>query len=699
MSDSENHVPEQTARDSELFARRLIDNLFVFVGVMELDGTLIEANAAPLNAAGISRDDVYGKKFWDCFWWDYSEDVRQQLQEAHERACQGEFVRYDVEVRMADDKPMPIDFQLAPLRNEAGEITHLIPSAVDITERKQAEEALQKLNQTLEQRVDERTVELNTTANRLADLLENLDVIISEWDLQTMRPTFVNERAEEILGYKLADWRDTPDFWRSVLLHPEDRDQAARYCEAETKALQDHEFTYRAKHQDGHTMWIHEIVKVLTDTSGQPSSIACVMIDITTRKRAELNARFLDELNAMLMSERDPAEMIRRTLQDVAAHLNANLVTFAEFSADFEMVTVQQEAIDGRSSVLGSYRVADFLTKQEHESLTTGREYVVDDVTSVSRTEEQMENFRRQQVAAWVMAPLVTENGLKATVAAFSSEPRQWRPDEVQFLRDLSARLFPAVERARAEAALRENEERLESIVEERTSELHDAQAELLKSERLATLGQLAGGVAHEMRTPLGVIRNAVHYLEGSDEALADPEMPALLREMKRAIKSSDHIISEMLDYVREPSRETMVFPIRAAIRQAHELVETPSNVSLQLPDSDDNPQVLGNEDQVTRILANLILNGVQAMPKGGELSVGLERRDEDVCIEVRDTGCGISPENLEKIFDPLFSTKTTGIGLGLAVSRRYAEIHGGSLEAESNAGEGTVFRLVLKAA
>jgi PAS domain S-box-containing protein len=134
---------ETALLESERFTRRVLDNLFAFVGVMSLDGTLIAVNRAPLEAARIQASDVIGKKFWDCYWWNYSEEVQEQLTGAYERAIRGEAVRYDVPVRMAGDSRMWIDFQLAPLRDDDGRITHLIPSAMDLTARRQAQEALQ----------------------------------------------------------------------------------------------------------------------------------------------------------------------------------------------------------------------------------------------------------------------------------------------------------------------------------------------------------------------------------------------------------------------------------------------------------------------------------------------------------------------------------------------------------------------------
>ncbi len=134
---------ERQLRESEAHVRRVLDTLFSFVGVMTPDGTLQEVNRAPLELAGISAEAVLGKKFWDCHWWNYSAAVQAQLREAIESAACGQISRYDVVVRMAGESRMTIDFMLAPMRDSEGRITHLIPSGVDITARKEAEGMLQ----------------------------------------------------------------------------------------------------------------------------------------------------------------------------------------------------------------------------------------------------------------------------------------------------------------------------------------------------------------------------------------------------------------------------------------------------------------------------------------------------------------------------------------------------------------------------
>ena len=182
---------------SEKHLRRVLDSLFIFVGVLTPDGTLIEANKGPLEAAALSPEDVLGKVLWDTYWFNHSPEVQDQLRAAIDRANRGEPSRYDVDVRMAGGVMMTIDFMLVPLRDEAGQIQFLISSAVDISERNQAEKALRKQNERLRLLWETAGILLSTD-NSDAMIQGLFEKISDHLRIDTCLQYMVNEQADAL---------------------------------------------------------------------------------------------------------------------------------------------------------------------------------------------------------------------------------------------------------------------------------------------------------------------------------------------------------------------------------------------------------------------------------------------------------------------------------------------------------------------
>ncbi|MEZ6057598.1 MAG: PAS domain S-box protein [Planctomycetaceae bacterium] len=210
--------------------------------------------------------------------------------------------------------------------------------------------------------------------------------------------------------------------------------------------------------------------------------------------------------------------------------------------------------------------------------------------------------------------------------------------------------------------------------------------------ERLALLGQLAAGVSHEIRNPLGVIRNAAYYLQMIQESL-DEEARASIAEIQQEVERANHIVGDLLDYARESPQRMCRFPVGDRVRQC--IVNTPIHpgISIEFSATSEATEVMADPEQLDRIIQNLIRNAVQATEGGlghgekGVVQVAVQEDGEVVSVDVIDQGTGISPADRHRIFDPLFTTKAKGIGLGLAVSRRYAERNGGTLEVVDHEG------------
>jgi signal transduction histidine kinase len=258
-------------------------------------------------------------------------------------------------------------------------------------------------------------------------------------------------------------------------------------------------------------------------------------------------------------------------------------------------------------------------------------------------------------------------------------------------------------ERKQAEQELHAYSEHLEEMVTERTRELTDTQEKLVRHEKLAVLGQLAGGVGHELRNPLAVINSAIYYLK-----LVQPEASDKVREyhamIEQEVRNSEKIITDLLDFARIKSVDREAVSVSEIVQRVLERYLVPPSVTLSLDLSPYLPKIYADPRHVEQVLGNLVLNACQAMKDGGQLSVisrqasvvsdQLPIPNPQLLIIVRDTGVGISPENMSKLFEPLFTTKTKGIGLGLSISRKLIEANGGRIEVESEAGKGSTFTL-----
>ena len=228
--------------------------------------------------------------------------------------------------------------------------------------------------------------------------------------------------------------------------------------------------------------------------------------------------------------------------------------------------------------------------------------------------------------------------------------------------------------------------------LEEKTRALEEAQETLIRKERLAVVGELAGGVSHELRNPLGVIANSVYYLR-----MVVPESPKVEKHLgilEREVRTATAIVTELLDFSRtRPPTPTLV-DLNALVVEQLERITVPGAVTVRRDLAPDLPGVAVDPAQVGLVLGNLISNAVQAMPDGGTLTVASAHSNGSAALAVVDTGTGIAADVLTRIFEPLFTTKNRGIGLGLSIARNLTEANGGTIAVESGPGQGTRFTL-----
>jgi signal transduction histidine kinase len=248
---------------------------------------------------------------------------------------------------------------------------------------------------------------------------------------------------------------------------------------------------------------------------------------------------------------------------------------------------------------------------------------------------------------------------------------------------------------------LRLHAEHLEQLVQERTSRLRQLESRQRQMEKLAALGQLAAGVAHEINNPLAGMRNAFELFKSG--LASDHEHYGLLELIDREIERISAIIHQMYQLYRRSPQRASKFSLAQILREVVYLLEGTASkrgVTLHCDLGDETTEVFLPEGEVKQILYNLLRNAIQASPAGESVDVDLKEQEDEVSVTVLDRGLGISDEVAARMFDPFFTTKhgesEPGMGLGLSVSRSLIDAMGGRIEVEKRKDGGTAFSAIL---
>ncbi len=274
---------------------------------------------------------------------------------------------------------------------------------------------------------------------------------------------------------------------------------------------------------------------------------------------------------------------------------------------------------------------------------------------------------------------------------------------------------------------IRRQRDRFQEISEtlaESNRQLQQAQAEVRRAERLAALGQLSAGLAHEIRNPLGIIKGSAETLQQKAGA-SHPAVSELSGFISAEVNRLNGLVSRFLDFARPSRLELKSVDIRAVVERALEIARQrypQMNVTVERHFAEDLPPILADEQLCEQVFANLILNAYEAMgaadgagesgngatatamqEKPAKITVTLSAESRDglsgICAEIEDTGAGISDEVREHIFNPFVSSKKTGVGLGLSIVAKIIDDHGGSIQVRSRPGRGACFWLFLPSA
>jgi two-component system, LuxR family, sensor kinase FixL len=556
-------------------------------------------------------------------------DDRAQVMSVVERA-QETAIPFDLEFRTAipDTPERWIAVRGRFMRGPQGQLLRRVGTMIDITGRKLAEQKLWE------------------SEKNFRRLVENTSGVIWEANIDTWVFSYVGPQAVKLLGYPLEQWFEK-DFWISHI-HPDDRERAVNTCLTMSKSAQEFDFEYRMIGASGAVVWIHDTVNC-QHHNGKPRQLRGLMLDITERKQAEETLR----------GERAFLRQVIDTVPNfIFAKDRQGRFTLANQAIAVAYGTTVENLIGKTDADFNPHRdEVEFFRRIDAEVIETLQELAI--------PEEQITDAQgRVRWLQTVKRPIIERDGSAKQLLGAST--------------DITKR-------------------------KETETELREQRAELAHMARITTMGELAASLAHELNQPLtAILSNAQAALRFLSSRPADiEEVREILQDIVKDNNRAGEIIRRMRALVKKEQTEFESLDLAHLIRDVVTLVHSDTvlhNVKIELKLDGNLPTVRGDKVQLQQVVLNLLLNAFDAMNDdsvGGEREVNLmlQRNGMDlVQASVRDCGTGLSGDKLDKIFQPFYTTKGEGLGMGLSICRSIIEAHGGRLWAENNADHGATF-------
>jgi PAS domain S-box-containing protein len=418
---------------------------------------------------------------------------------------------------------------------------------------------------------------------------------------------------------------------------------------------------------------------------GEPGErrVAILFNDITERKRRETHLAFLNEVSANLGSLEAVDDTMSAISAKIGTYLNVSRCCLVEVDerrdeASFKYVWHREDV----SEISGTFPIADYCTREFRQAMVAGQSFVAHDVGIDSRL--NAEKLTAIAVRSLACTPVIVDGQWRFVFMVLDSVTRQWRDDEIELMRDLTARIWARLERARYEQSLRNVEQQLRD-------------ADRRKDEFLATL-------AHELRNPLAPIRSSLQVLRraGTSREIIDRMHGTMERQLTHLVRLVDDLL-EVSRITRGKfelriAKIDLANVIRNAIETSTPLIEAGAHqLTISMPDE---PLLLEADGvRLAQVFANLLNNAAKYTESGGRIWLTARREETSAVISVRDSGTGIAADMLSKVFDLFTQADRTyeraqgGLGIGLTLVRSMVHMHGGSVEATSDGpGRGSEF-------
>jgi signal transduction histidine kinase/PAS domain-containing protein len=494
--------------------------------------------------------------------------------------------------------------------------------------------------------------------------------------------------------------------------HPDDIPAFETELKRALDGADDFSSEYRIRQPDGSERWILARGRVIRDRAGKPSRLPGAAMDITDRKAADLRQQVRVALNDRLRDLDDTAEMSFAAAEILGRMLRVSRAGYGTINPVTETIHIERDwNADGIKSLAGVLQFRDY--GSYIENLRRGETVAIGDAYLDPRTKDGADALKAISAQSFVNMPVTEQGGFVALLYLNHAEARVWTPEELGLIRDVAERTRSAIERRRAELDLRKLADSLELQVEDRTRELRESEATLRQSQKMEAVGQLTGGVAHDFNNLLQVISGNLQLL-GRDIA-GNVKAERRVTNANVAVNRGAKLAAQLLAFGRRQALEPKVINIGRLVIGMDELLRRSLGEAVEIETvvSGGLWNTLIDPTQLENALLNLAINARDAMRDTGKLTIEVgnaflddayARKHDDVTpgqyvvLAVTDTGSGMSPEVMARVFEPFFSTKPEGHGTGLGLSMVYGFVKQskGHVKIYSEAGQGTTIKLYL---
>ena len=392
----------------------------------------------------------------------------------------------------------------------------------------------------------------------------------------------------------------------------------------------------------------------------------------------EYVSRFMDT-NGFIVSTYDNSDQIIRAGYTM---LNGVLMDVSKFPP----IPLEEEGKGIQSSIIRSKKPF-YIPNVSKVQIETKTSYVI------KHGEEIVEGVpppdEPDSVSSRLLVPMMFEGKVHGVMQVQSFKPDAYTQDDIDMLYGL----------ANVSALILQNvfyRNNLERLVEERTEELRDAQGEILRNERMVTLGKLSRDIGHELRSPLTAIKNSLYILKLTEQD-SSSENADVLEILETEIRSIEIFLEGLIDFSDPPGTIVRNVRINELLESTLKKINVRLDVKVEWRLGKKIPSIFLDPKQISKVFINIFTNAVQAMPNGGNLIISTSKIEKDLLsVSFSDTGIGIPEENIPELFEPLFTTKPKSVGLGLAVAKMLVDLQGGRIEVISQLGKGSTFTIIL---